>query len=186
MRVYCKLAHDFPDRPDFRSELAAVLHNFGLERKGQGEPAAARPLLDEALRTQRAAVRAAPGQARYRELFRSHWTALTNVLIQLADHAEAARVAEELPRMFPERGLDHARAAGVLSRCVPLAQKDGSLPADKRAQVAAVYGDRGLELLRAAVRHGFREAAVLREDAALAPLRARPEFQEILRQAEKE
>jgi hypothetical protein len=49
-----------------------------------------------------------------------------------------------------------------------------------RNSLAQQYGDQAVELLRAAIRNGFRNAAQLDQDAGFNPLRARADFQEIV------
>jgi hypothetical protein len=48
-----------------------------------------------------------------------------------------------------------------------------------------VYADRALQLLHRAVHAGFKDAAHLRKDTALDPLRERDDFQKLLAELEK-
>jgi len=56
----------------------------------------------------------------------------------------------------------------------------GALSGTDREGIAA----RAVELLRAAVRAGFREAAHLKSDEDLVPLRAREDFRAVLKEME--
>ena len=54
------------------------------------------------------------------------------------------------------------------------------MPPEKRTELARTYGDRAVALLTAAVRKGFQDVARINKDPALDPLRARPDFQEVI------
>jgi hypothetical protein len=48
------------------------------------------------------------------------------------------------------------------------------------------YADRAMELLRQAVKAGWKDAAHMRRDTDLDPLRARADFQELIAELEKQ
>ena len=78
-----------------------------------------------------------------------------------------------------EAGPDDAACA--LAQAVPLAARDAGLPEGKRKELAAAYADRALARLREAVKHGYRDAALMKKDTDLDALRGRTDFQEPLK-----
>jgi hypothetical protein len=73
--------------------------------------------------------------------------------------------------------------AGILARCIPLAEQDSTLAVEKRPQLAKAYEDQAIDFLR----QGFHRATgpsmdALKNDPNLAPLRPRTDFQELLRE----
>lgn len=68
---------------------------------------------------------------------------------------------------------------------MPLAEKDTQLPAAKRRDLAHSYADRAMALLRQAVAKGYKDAAHLKKDKDLDPLRSRPDFQKLLAELEQ-
>jgi hypothetical protein len=75
---------------------------------------------------------------------------------------------------------DRYTAAGLLARCVPLAEQDAQLPAARRKELAQQYSDRAMATLRQAVQKGFKDVARLKRDAELKALRSRADFQQLL------
>jgi hypothetical protein len=73
----------------------------------------------------------------------------------------------------------------LLSRCVPLAEKDAKLPEPRRKEVARSYGDRAMEVLRQALAKGYQDGAQLKKDTDLDPLRGRDDFQKLLAELDK-
>src|SRR5262249_11502278 len=149
--------------------------------RGEGKPAEARRLLEEAVRHQEAAVKGDPKRRGFRAILRDHYAALAATLAGLGEHAEAARVAEELPRAAPGDRTALFDAACALALCTPVAEKDAQLPPEKRKDLARSYADRAMESLRQAVESGFNNVRQLRQDPALEPLRSRRDFQELVK-----
>jgi hypothetical protein len=84
-----------------------------------------------------------------------------------------------------EPAKDRYKAACVLAGCVPLAAKDGKLPEARRQELAKEYADRALAALRQAVPAGYRDAAQVRKETALDPLRGRDDFKKLMADLEK-
>src|SRR5262249_2154170 len=89
--------------------------------------------------------------------------------------------------------LIEAMHAWVLEKAKPLgpvplraAGREGcQLPAAKRTELAKSYGDRAMETLRQAVAKGYKDAANLKKEKALDPLRSRDDFKKLLAELEK-
>src|SRR5262249_52503031 len=114
-----------------------------------------------------------------------HYGQLAEVLVELVEHSEAAKAAAELPRLFPNNWKEYHRAAELLARCVPLAEKDVRLPEDQRRSLTQAYADQAVGLLREAVAKGCTDAAQLTKPKAFDPLRSRADFQELVRTLEE-
>jgi tetratricopeptide (TPR) repeat protein len=182
----CKhLAADFPTMPDYANDLAFTLGNLALLRIPQKDFTGARALLEEARPYHQQALQANPRNPTYRSAFRNNRRGMCEVLWGLGDHAAVRQEADELARCGYDPCNDTYAAACLVARCVLLAAQDGQLSEEKRQELARTYADRALELLRQAVGHGYRDAAEMKQDPALAPLRPRADFQQLLAELEK-
>jgi serine/threonine protein kinase/tetratricopeptide (TPR) repeat protein len=177
-----QLVADFPMVPDFHNELAGTLVNLAGMHKQRREFAAAVSLLEEARPHHQAALMANPNNPAYRGFYRKNLSVLAESLLELADHARLATTADNLARFGFQPATDTYNAACFLCHCVTLAEKDDKLAEARRKQLASSYADRALTLLRQAVANGYKDAAHMREDPDLKPLRGREEFQKLLAQ----
>src|SRR5262249_3351495 len=132
----------------------------------------------------RAALQANPSHPDYREFLRNDYATLADVLLDLGDHAGAGAAAEEMPRLYPERPEEYLRAADYLALCTSLARSDGRLPEGQRRELGEKYARRAVELLREAVRHGFKDVKELKAAPVYEELHDREDFQELLRDLE--
>jgi serine/threonine-protein kinase len=180
-----QLAADFPTMHHYQYELAATMVNLAELWRDRKEFAQARELLEQAQSHLQTALKANPRHPYYREVFRTHHVALATALAGLGEHTQAAATAEQLARLGWEPADDTYSAACALALCVPLAEKDDRLAATERKERVGVYAERALALLREAVVKGYKDFDHLKKDTDLDPLRARPEFQELLRELEK-
>jgi tetratricopeptide (TPR) repeat protein len=165
------LAKEFPDLADYSSEWGGILNNWARILLKRDQLAQARQVLEEAICRQQIALQVHPHHPTYRLFLRNHYSILTRTLMRLGAHAEAARTAEQLPRVFPDQWEEYHRAAGYLAQCVALTDS----PAQKEA-----YADRAMQLLHTAVVKGYRPGANLTTDARFAVLRSRPDFQQLV------
>jgi hypothetical protein len=104
---------------------------------------------------------------------------LADCLRHLGAHSKADRAAERLEQSAVNAG-DLYNVACILSRWVPLAEKDSTLPEGKRRQVSADYATRAMAVLRKAVAAGYRDLESLKNDPDLEPLRRRDDFNQLL------
>jgi hypothetical protein len=80
-----------------------------------------------------------------------------------------------------------ARRASLLTKSICKARwalKDDKLPEGKRKELAQSYADRAVEALRQAVARGYKDAAHLKKDPDLDPLRGRDDFRKLLAEVE--
>ncbi len=105
---------------------------------------------------------------------------LADIQVRQGKHAEAAASAAQRLRLAPDGWAAYRQAAGVLARCVSLAERDPLLPEPRRRKVADGHAAGALALLRQAVGKGFRDLARLGRDADLQALRGRDDFRKLL------
>jgi serine/threonine-protein kinase len=175
-----RLVQEFPGNADYLNELGGTLHNLGEVLRDQGDLPGALKLLEEAFVPQQAALKLDPRHAGALEFLRNHRETIADLLIRMKKHAEAARHAALVPASFPDKASEHVIAARLLARCMPVAAEDTTLPAEEREALRRSYGDQAMKFLREALKKGFADTAALRAEADLAPLRARPDFKQLL------
>jgi tetratricopeptide (TPR) repeat protein len=180
-----KLVADHPAVSNYANDLAGVLVNLANLKLTTGNPAEARPFLEQALPHHQAALRGNPRHPGYRNYYRNNRWLLCQVLLQLADHAAAAATAEELARFGYDPIGDCYNAACYLANCVALAEKDGKLSPAQRTELAGRYAERAVALLRRSMQAGWKDAAHLKKDPDLDPLRQRQDFQDLLVELDK-
>jgi tetratricopeptide (TPR) repeat protein len=184
LRIQKQLAADFPDQPDLRHELAGAYVNLALLHEQQGNWAAAKRLLLEGQAHHLAALKANTRQPTYRQFYRNHLSALTEVHAGLLEHEEAVRTAETRRDLGWNAPTDAYDAASFLSRCISIVAKHGKLDDKQRKQAAQYYGTAAMRLLRDAVSKGYRDVPRIKKDTALAPLRQRQDFQKLIAELE--
>ncbi len=176
-----KLVADSPDVPQYQHVLGGTLGNLANLPHNQKDPALARQLLERAVRHQQAAFQTNAKHAGYRQFLGGHYRLLTETLVRLGEHAEAAKTAAEAPRLYPDSWQEYHRAAEFVARCVRLAEKDARLPEDERRARAQAYADQAVAWLREAVAKGCKDAEQLTKPGAFDPLRPRADFQKLLK-----
>jgi tetratricopeptide (TPR) repeat protein len=172
----------FAGNPDYRSELGSCLHNLALVLRDRGDLEEAGRLLEKAVACQRAALKLHPHHPGYRWSCSVHLRTLAQTQVHAGNHRRAAAAAEEALALGPGGWQPDHLFARLLARCASLAEKDDRLPVDRRKELAARYAGRAVELPRAAVGKGFRDAAGLEHDPWLEALRGREDFRKLLRE----
>jgi serine/threonine protein kinase len=168
-----RLAAENPAVPTYRRDLANTRAYLGrtLLAHGPSQPAAG--LFEQAVASWRELVAGSPDSTDYRN-------GLASALAAWGDHRAAAREAAELVRVTRDRALGAYPAAGIVAVCATAVLRDGTLPEAERRRLAQAYAGQALDLLRDAVRHGFRGFELLEKDPDFGALRSREEFQKLL------
>jgi serine/threonine protein kinase/tetratricopeptide (TPR) repeat protein len=164
LRHWQQLVQECPRDVIYRSHLAGTYHNLAIWCATQGHLQKARPLLEASIPHERAAYDAEP--ERYRGLLVEHYEMLIKVLLELRDHAAAAREAMAL---VPVSGGDWKpcyQAARHLERCRRLAANDRGLTADQRKELTLVYTRHSWDLLAETARRNPDQPGVQRAMAA--------------------
>ena len=144
----------------------------------------ARKHVDQAMQHQRLAWKLASDANRQvvREDMRRTLYALAQTLISQGNHAPLVETAKQhaaLERATLFEAYDAARLIGV---AIGLAMKDSKLDKEQRQETVDRYGRQAVALLQTAMARGLDDPARLSEESDLAPLRSRPDFQELVRQ----
>jgi hypothetical protein len=133
-----------------------------------------------------AALQANPRNPTYRQFYRNNLLALVLAQAGLLDQAAAVQTAQTLRDLDWNPPADTYDAACALAMCILVVATHEQLDADKRKAAAQFYGDEAMKLLRDAVAKGFNDAALLKKDPNLAPLRQRQDFQKLLAELESQ
>jgi tetratricopeptide (TPR) repeat protein/tRNA A-37 threonylcarbamoyl transferase component Bud32 len=179
-----RLAAAFPKVADFQNELAGTLTKVAILCRQRRAFAAAVQLLEQARPHHKAALGASSGNAAYRQSYHNNVQLLAANSLALADHARLASAADELAHFAYDPVPDTYNAACYLSRCVALAGKNAQLAEHGRRELAHGYADRAVALLRQAVARGYKDAAHMRDDPDLQPLRGREDFKKLAAEVE--
>jgi serine/threonine protein kinase/Flp pilus assembly protein TadD len=180
-----KLADDFPSVPGHHTSLGDTLHKLALLLRDRGDIAAAAPLWEQAIDQYRAALKVNPDAVELRRsLFLNCWN-LADARLRLGEHPSAARLAGELPSFFLDSWEDGYHATRLLARCAGLAEKDAGLAEEQRRPLAHEYAKQAVQMLREAIRRGYKDVRFIQDDRILDVLRDREDFQQLLAELEK-
>jgi tetratricopeptide (TPR) repeat protein len=169
-----------PNQPGLRNDVAGTCVNLAILHHQQGNWGAAKRLLLEGRPYHLAALKANAREPTYRQFYRNHLNVLTAVHAGLLEPKDAIDTAETRRHLGWNPPADAYDAACFLSRCIPIVAKHDKLNAKQRKDAAEFYGNSAMKLLRDAVRKGYRDAAHMKQDTGLDPLRRREEFQKLV------
>jgi tetratricopeptide (TPR) repeat protein len=175
-----QLTADFPKVPDYQNDLGNTLRNLAILHSSQREFARALSFIERARPYRQAALKASPTSVVFRQNHRDDLTAQADIYLGMSDHARLATTANELARFGFDPVNDTYDAACYLCHCVTLAGKDAQFAEVKRKELAQSYADRAVALLAQAVARGYKDAAHMKKDTDLDPLRAREDFKKLL------
>jgi tetratricopeptide (TPR) repeat protein len=175
------LADAHPDSASLQSDLALAQHTLAGHLWRSSRSPEARTLLEEAIRHQRAAVKANPNEASYRQALLLHHAVLGSLLVDLGSHAAAARTLTDLLTLVPGQWPRRAQVAELLARCSSLALKDRGLSEAERRAQARRHADQAVEVLGQAIKQGFKDRVYLEKTADFDVLRDRADFKALLK-----
>jgi tetratricopeptide (TPR) repeat protein/predicted Ser/Thr protein kinase len=182
--LYAQLMESSPDRLRYRTNAAINLNNLASLLRKDGEIDEARRCYAQAAECHDKALQIAPGNATYAQALREDYHGVGDMALLQKDHAGAAEAADKMAQVRPDNATDAELAARFFGRCVTLAEQDPALSKTGRQTLAVSYADRAMEYLREAVCRGYDKVASLKSLAALAPLRERPDFQQLVEELE--
>jgi tetratricopeptide (TPR) repeat protein len=151
---------------------------------GQGQPAAALTWYDQAIRTLKPVLHKAPQHSKARQCLRIAHEGRAQTLIHLGEHARAAADLKEIAKIQGLAPDDCYNLACLNALCSAAAGKDQKLPAAQRTKLAEDYAHEALRLLRDAIARGYQDVAHLKKDPDFDALRAREDFQKLVRELE--
>jgi tetratricopeptide (TPR) repeat protein len=184
LAAWRQLVAAFPNQPNLRNSLAGSCVNLALGRLDQRDFKAAKAYLDEAGPHLQSALKANPKNRIYQQFYRNSLAVLVKTNAGLGDPVGANAAAEKM-RDLAWDPLDNAyNAACYLSLCIPIVQKDDKASKEQRDKQARFYADEAMKILRYAVAKGWKDAAEMRKDTDLDPLRQRDDFKKLLAEVE--
>jgi len=148
------VAAEFPAVPDYQNSLGGTLRGLARVQRMRGKPKEARPLVELGVSHRQAALKVTPRHPRYLDELRGDYLELAETLIELGEHADLIKVAEQLMRIFPDGPEEYLRAGAFLAVSVHLVEKDTRLAETARKATAQSYVERMRDLVQEADRHG--------------------------------
>ncbi len=184
LEVQKELATEFPKVPNYRNDLAKTLVYLAILRFERFDNAASRRRLQEALPHCQEALRADPENLTYRQNYRDYLAVLMQTCAAQGDQSAAVQAAATLRDVGWDAPSNAHDAAHVLAACVVIVEGDERLKKEVRQQRMRFFADQSMAMLRDAVAKGWRDAAAMKGDAELDPLRKREDFQKLLAEME--
>jgi tetratricopeptide (TPR) repeat protein len=169
-----------PDSPYNYETLAKNLVTLANLVSERGDLVETRRLQEQAIASSRKALAFNSRNNSYVTLVRDGRAALAETLIKMGEHAAANKTIAELVNDSPEPAPDRFRAAALLARCATLANEDKRLSEARRVEMASTYAGGAVELLREALKRGYRDEEWLVCDHSFDTLRTRADFREVL------
>jgi serine/threonine-protein kinase len=177
LQIFEKLVQEHPDVLEYGYRVGLCYHALVLDAVLGGWQA---PGLDEkAIEILERVVSRGYGQAR---------DELLNVRIARATTLPHARTSDELEAIARLEGLSSVNLyniACVFSGCSERAENDRKLSPTDRARLKEQYAGRAMDFLRQALARGFQDAALLKTDKDLVPLRSRGDFRRLVQELEQ-
>jgi tetratricopeptide (TPR) repeat protein len=161
-----------PDNSWARHSLGGHWHNEGNALKLLGRREEAIAAYQQAIVEQQRAFEQLSENNNCRQFLSNHHLMLGRVLRELGRPLQACAAFVEASRLWPN---DPKRLYDFAAELTLTA----TLIGEERAERSG-YLDQAFALLRQAVARGYKDARQLQENQALAELRKRPEFQELL------
>ncbi len=203
--LYKTLAEQFPAVPDYQIDLGGSYCNLGKADCDDGQLEASLTWFGKAIATLEPVHRAEPRDLNARQFLRKSFLGRATAYDALTRHAEAIkdwdRVIElsspvEQGSMRAGRAISRLQAGQVVEAVAEVAEltKREGWPAEQWYDFAGVYSvasgkiaerkqeyaDRAMDLLRRAVKAGYKDGAHMAKDADLDPLRDRDDFKMLL------
>jgi tetratricopeptide (TPR) repeat protein len=179
-----RLASEKPNVTSYRFDHGRILHNMADLLWECGQPKEAVLLASQAVEQLGVVYRENLANTRYRTaLSYARWT-LCALLLDRDDVPGAAQAVAEYLKIEPDGYEEPLEAARFLCRCTERCRVDAKLALSERELSAGTYADQAMSAIVIAVRNGFRDLRDLKSASVYNPLRAREDFQRLLRDIE--
>ena len=180
VRQRSDLTKDFPNTPWYFGRLAGSLGGLAKLAAARGDLAEARRLQEQALVARRSALALAPGNVEYTKALAVTAGELIETQMRLNAHEAVAETIAELVSLVPDSAKELIQAGSFLARCVSMAGSDQQLAETRRAELAKMYADRAVAMVRKAIEKGHHDLEALQKDPSFDSLRTRPDFVSLL------
>jgi tetratricopeptide (TPR) repeat protein len=183
LKLAQKLADESPAAPVNQSGLGSAFHDLGTVLVTR-DPAEASRLFEKAIDHQKTALNANPNSPVYRRNLSSHYSQMCEALLKMRDHKAANKAALAMTDFGSTDSQTYTLAASIVAQCVPLAENDTRLIPEKRQEAANAYKQGAMNVLKTAVRLGFKDVDVLKDEPAFASLHGVEEYKLLLKELE--
>jgi len=183
LQIFEKLAQEHSDVLEYAFDVGRIYRFLGLDADLGRRPDTALARCDKAIEILEHVVGRGYAQGRS-ELF----NARISRALMLADQGKRIRAAEEAAAVARQEGLSEINQFNIacfFSRSLTAIDNDPNLPPADRSRLKVQYADRAMDWLHRAVANGYENAAVLKNDSDLAPLRSRKDFQKLVTEVER-
>jgi tetratricopeptide (TPR) repeat protein len=184
LALFKRLAAESPEFPDYSNNVAGRLLTLAKAACMRRDFAAARRLVEEALPYQQAAIQANPRDPDYRQYYRNNLGDLAQSCASQGDRPAALAAAAKLHDLGWDPASDAFAAAWTLARCVAAVEKVDKLDEAMRRAEMQFYADQAMAMVRDAVAKGYKNAAYMKTDKGLDPLREREDFKKVVAELE--
>ncbi len=175
-----RLVDEYPKVSGMHDELARGQERLARLFRSDKNHQAASPLLELAISHLEACQKLNALSASRRVAQASCHLQLADSRLELADYQTAAKLAEKVSPICPDRWQECSQAARLLTRCVIACQKDGQLPESLQRENIEMFSRRSVEILRESNRRGSKEFDLIKTDPTLDVLRTREDFKRLL------
>jgi len=204
-----KLAIEFPAVHEHQLRLGSTCFNYGLMVRNQGRAGESLALFDRAVATLTPIHRLEPRDVTTKNLLHSSHAGRARAYVALMKYAEAVKdwdravelgTAAERAACRARRAMSNLKAGMVAEAAAEVAELTKSsswdagrwydfacvfaVASDKIADKKQEYSNRALVLLQTSVKAGYQDAAHMKKDTDLDPLRDRGDFQKLLAELE--
>jgi hypothetical protein len=179
-----ELASD-PNNPQLLGDLAETCRFFAKAQLSRNDVLGAEKSTREGIRYRKLLLARTKQPADRTDMLELYYLLLKEIIVTREEDAlKALDLVLEFAAVMPESYENRADVARLLTRCIPLAEKDQRL-GDKRKETIVQCADEAVKLLRAAVAQGSIKNADQLKDADLNPLRDNAGFKKLQEELEK-
>ena len=171
-----RLADDFPENPDYASDLGRTLEWLGGMLRDLKQFDESVRVFRESVRRQGIALGLRPKNLVFRDLCCKHQAQVADTFLRMNRSVDAAVAALKLPRLAPDDPAVLLRASCLFANCAGLAQKDHGFPWGLGWVLTRVYQRQAVALVRQAVAKGLGDATRVLADPVYDPVRGCEEF----------
>jgi serine/threonine-protein kinase len=170
------LSGSYPTEPEYKSDLGYELGDLAKVALAGKRPADARPLFDQAIAADRAALAGNAQNVGYRANLQDHLAKQAECLADLGLYGDASRTAQEAIEIDRDRPGKRTELARVFTRCALLARADSAVTKDQQADLESALAECAIALLREALDKRDPAMERIADDAEFDPLRTRESF----------
>jgi tetratricopeptide (TPR) repeat protein len=205
-----KLAADFPDVPQYQIDLGGICCNLGHLVRDSGRPSDSLPWFEKAIRTLSVVYEKERQLVEAKEFLRNSHAGRASAHDRLHKLSEAVKDWDKAIELTPKaeqatyriaRAATRVKAdhvAETVAEVAELMKQPGApgpilydfacfyaIASAKSTDNKQPYADRAIDLLQQAIKAGYHDAAHMKKDTDLDPLRERDDFKKLLADLEK-